>query len=176
MDTTNELAVREKTGVSRRQFIGLASLAGAGVVLAGSLTGCASDNKLNLDTDYLPLGSVVKISGDAENSAYRMIVARRPIVSKYYDNTTKSWKSAADKPIYDYAGLTWPLGFISDLSDHAYTSELVLFQHSEITEVPFVGWQNDQEKDANKALSAAMNSTKTSPEILYDLGQSLLSK
>ena len=162
------------SGFSRRQFIGMGAMAGAGVVLASALSGCSS-NDLNLDTDYLPMGSVVKIAGDEEKSLYRMIIARRPIVSKYKDENGE-WHSMADKPIFDYAGLIWTIGPVSDLSDHLLTGEIVCFQRSDITEVAFVGWQNDQEKEANAALSAGMNTTKTSPELLYDLGQKLLTK
>lgn len=172
---TKELNTAVGTGISRRQLLGMAGVAGAGIVLAGTLGGCGSNNNLNIDTDYLPLGSVVKIKGDENNSIYRMIVCRRPIASKI-KNSDGQWESASDKPIYDYGGIIWTIGFVSDLSDHTYTGEVVMFQRSDIEEVKFVGWQDDQEKEANKALTEGMNTTKTSPELLYDLGQKLLTK
>lgn len=151
--------------MGRRTFLKAAAAGAAGIVAAGTLVGCSGGQDIDPAKDWLPLGSVVRLtSGEGTDICY-MIATRRPRASR---TTVQDRDVELDKGAYDYAGIVWPIGFLSDLSEHAYTGELMGFRKDMISEVLFVGYQDDLEERAKGLLDSASDG-QVADEILSDL-------
>ena len=74
---------------------------------------------------YLPIGSVVLLKGGTKKV---MITGFCSIAE---ENQEK---------IYDYCGCIYPEGYLS-------SDEICLFDHDQIAEINFVGFENDEEKE-----------------------------
>ena len=80
--------------------------------------------KNKIPEKYLPIGTVVRLYGDK-----RMIM-----ISGFSVKNIKN-----DDKVWDYCGCVYPLGF--------YSSERsLIFNHSQIIKVYFLGYQNEEEK------------------------------
>lgn len=146
----------ENRGVTRRAAIGMAA-AGAAAAALG-LAGCTLpwDKGGDQHSGYLPLGSVVMTSELAEAGIKLMIVSRRPLSDLPEGRTDP----------YDYAGMLWPIGRISNVSEPAWKGEIHLFDEEDIAEVLFKGYVDEDEERARTLLNAA--TTGTSAYILSD--------
>lgn len=82
--------------------------------------------------DYKPLGSIIKYGGSKKKL---MIIARAISVSL---------KHGEEKEFFDYACVLYPEGLIGN--------QLIYVQDSEITEVLFTGYDDDDNKRALKEL------------------------
>lgn len=74
---------------------------------------------------YLPIGSVVLLKGGTK----RVMITGFCSVAE--ENQEK---------IYDYCGCIYPEGYLS-------SDEICLFDHDQISEISFVGFENEEEKD-----------------------------
>ncbi len=79
---------------------------------------------------YLPIGSVVLLSGGTKKI---MITGFCSIAE---ENQEK---------IYDYCGCIYPEGYLS-------SDEICLFDHDQIAEICFVGFEDDEEKEFKENL------------------------
>lgn len=91
---------------------------------------------------YLPIGSVVRLSGGTKNV---MIYGRRQ-------------RSLADNREYDYISCLYPEGNISE--EHMY-----LFNHEQIERVFFMGYQDDEEIAFARVLAAVNDDSSSSPSL-----------
>lgn len=153
--------------IERRTLLKAAAMGATGLALApalGALTGC-SGNDLDPQTDWLPLGTVIKTKDSADTDLEFMIVARKPRISSMILNgkTTN-----LDAGAIDYACVLWPVGFLSDLSQKTYTGELKVITKEEISEVLYPGYQDDLESQASNLYDAAEDSS-TADEVLSDI-------
>lgn len=83
---------------------------------------------------YLPVGSVVLLKGDTKKM---MIIGF-------------CTSSDDDQKQYDYSGCMYPEGLIS-------SDEIYLFDHDQIGEINFIGYETDEEKEFKKNLIEALN-------------------
>lgn len=80
---------------------------------------------------YLPIGSIVLL----KNMDIKIMVSGF-LVTKLDDNSK----------VYDYTGSIYPQGFISN-ENH------ILFDHDDIDEIIFVGYEDDEHLDYNEYLN-----------------------
>lgn len=154
----------ERRTLLKAAAIGVAGAAGAAAL--GSLTGCSgSSSDLDPQEDWLPLGTVVQTTDCVDTDVKYMIVARKPRISAV---TVNDKSVSVDAGMYDYAVAVWPIGFLSDLSQKAYTGELKAIKKESISEVLFVGYQDDMESQASSLLDDADDSA-VADEILSDM-------
>lgn len=134
----------ENVGISRRNILKAAAIGVGGVLISGTLAGCASDpasqinsaneqliNSLNLDETLLPIGSVV----ETEAGRY-MIVGNKAL-----------WREGGfDAPlsVYDYYATRWPAGNITVYQEHVYSA---VFNKEDINKVLFIGYFNDESQE-----------------------------
>ena len=92
--------------------------------------------------ELLPIGSVVLLQGGTKKL---MVIGIKPV--------------SADKPndVYDYIGVLYPEGFLSN--EHNY-----LFNHVDINDVVFMGYNNPERKAFMKALSEAYLNNQSSDD------------
>lgn len=83
--------------------------------------------------ELLPIGSVVLLQGGTKKL---MIIGIKPV--------------AAEKPneVYDYIGVVYPEGFLSN--EHNF-----LFNHADINDVVFIGYNNLERKAFIEAITQA---------------------
>ena len=79
---------------------------------------------------YLPIGSVVLLKGGTKKV---MITGFCSIAE---ENQEK---------IYDYCGCIYPEGYLS-------SDEICLFDHDQIAEISFIGFENEEEKEFKESL------------------------
>lgn len=167
-------SIEDKT-ISRRGAIAAAG-ATALALAAVSMTGCSSgDDSASTDKtrDYLPIGSVVKLSTYENSDIKHAVITRRPYLSKYYskDSAGNLTETKVEK-IYDYALVAWPTGIINDINMVA--GDIVLADSADIKEVLFVGYEDDIEKRAQEALVTGKSSNLTNAQSLKDIATELL--
>lgn len=153
----------ERRTLLKAAAIGVAGVAGATAL--GTLTGCSSGNGLDPQEDWLPLGTVVQTTDCVDTDVKYMIVARKPKISAV---TVNDKSVTVDAGMYDYAVAVWPIGFLSDLSQKAYTGELKAIKKESISEVLFLGYQDTMEDRASELLGNA-DDAATADEILSDI-------
>lgn len=158
--------MEEKRAITRRDALALGAIAAAGAAMA--LSGCSGDSSLDdegyvefdLENDVLPLGSVVVLDDGREPEIERLIIARRPVYIQ-------------DEHVYDYAGVVWPIGIISDISSKPFPNEIHLFDAKAIKGVRFIGYQGVLESEATTRLKAAASQEESSLESLLPLAMEM---
>ena len=164
----------EPATITRRGAIAAAGAA-ALALAATSLTGCGSDDKGgdSKEREYLPMGSVVKLSSYAKSDVNHVVISRRPHLSKNYSKDSSGNYVEKDVDItHDYALVPWPIGIINDINK--ITADVVFADSSDITEILFVGYEDEIEKRAQSALSAAKASGGDNGDAMQDIATDLL--
>lgn len=167
--------------VTRRTFlVAGATAAAAATALAA---GCASAPDGSQDASeptegfdvlgsYLPLGSIVTLRGAEEMDLKFMVVSRRPNVTTIGgDGGTRSDLGY----VYDYAGVQWPLGFVTDLTLQAQGAECLGFNREDISRIDFVGFEGGREQEARTLLDEAYGSMETCASVLLPMQQDIVS-
>ena len=152
--------------ISRREAVAMGLLGAAGAVLG--LAGCdagggAEESKPReavFGDGFLPLGSVVALDDGSEPPVARLIVARRPVCLD-------------DDHVYDYAGIVWPIGFLSDVAGAPLENEIHLFDGSAVREVVHLGYSGPLEGEAASALEASRATGETALEALLPLAMEM---
>lgn len=80
---------------------------------------------------FLPIGSVVLLEGGTK----KVMITGFCSVSN--DNRKK---------VYDYIGCIYPEGYLS-------SNQICLFDHSQIKEISYIGYESDDEKEFNNTLN-----------------------
>lgn len=153
--------------LTRRQVLA----AGAGATLAAALacTGCAgkdgggeepTQSAFDLESDYLPLGSVVTLDDGCDPAIERIIIARRPVY-------------LASEEVYDYAAVVWPIGFISDVGGSPLENEVHLFNSDAISEIRHVGYSGSLEQEASRSLKESEGSEGSALEALLPMAMQM---
>ena len=93
---------------------------------------------------FLPIGTVVLLKG----------ATKKVMITNYL---IYSAAEGAQKKMYDYGACTFPEGIID--SDAA-----IGFNHDEIAEVVYVGYENDEQKEFNAKLLEKADEIKTQYE------------
>lgn len=158
--------MEDKRAITRRGALALGAMAAAGA--AFTLAGCSSDAQpggegfvdYDLEGKVLPLGSVVVLDDGREPEIERLIIARRPVYIQ-------------DEHIYDYAGVVWPIGIISDISSEPFPNEIHLFDAGAIKGVRFVGYQGALESEAAARLQESASQDDSSLESLLPLAMEM---
>lgn len=92
--------------------------------------------------DFLPIGSVVLLKNEVKKL---MIVGILPI------------KQGEPEVMYDYIGVLYPEGFVSN--EFSF-----LFNHEDITDVIFEGYNNKERKEFIEAVAASYDSEMAEKE------------
>lgn len=153
--------------LTRRQVLA----AGAGAVLASALacTGCAGKEEesegpmqeaFDLESAYLPLGSVVTLDDGCDPAVERIVIARRPVY-------------LVSDEVYDYAAVVWPIGFISDVSGSPLENEVHLFNADAIKEIRHVGYSGSLEQEASRRLKESEGSDGSALEALLPMAMQM---
>ncbi len=82
---------------------------------------------------YLPIGSVVLLEGDT----------KKLMITGFCSSTDEEEKE------YDYSGCAYPEGIIS-------LDEIYLFDHNQIKEISFVGYESEEEKEFKTILKETL--------------------
>ena len=158
--------MEEKRAFTRRNALSLGAVAAASAAFA--LTGCSTEAPTNdagfvefdLESGVLPLGSVVVLDDGCEPEIARLIIARRPVYIQ-------------DEHVYDYAGVVWPIGIISDIAGEPFPNEIHLFDAKAIKGVRFVGYEGALEADAAARLKDSAAQDESSLESLLPLAMEM---
>lgn len=152
--------MRETHSISRRRALALGVAGAAGMALG--LCGCGAGEEdtgfveFDLKEGVLPLGSVVILDDGTEPEVSRLIIARQPVCLQ-------------EDHVYEYAGVVWPLGIISDISGSPFSNEVHLFDSEAIKGVRFVGMQDDAEAEAAARLADSSSRGGNSLDALLPL-------
>lgn len=95
----------------------------------------------------LPIGSVVLLKGGTKKT---MIIGFAPKVISEEDGKQR-------EDVWDYSGCIYPEGLLS-------SDQVLVFDHTQISEIVNVGYQDDEEKEFKKKLTEFLNNnnkTKT---------------
>lgn len=158
--------MEEKRAITRRDALALGAVAAAGAALAltGCSTGSSTDDtgfvEFDLESEVLPLGSVVVLDDAREPEIARLIIARRPVYIQ-------------DEHVYDYAGVVWPIGIISDISGEPFPNEIHLFDAKAIKGVRFIGYEGALESEAAARLKDSAVQDESSLESLLPLAMEM---
>lgn len=153
--------------ITRRQAIGFGAAGALSAALA--LASCSTGEDAHLDEGYvefdatediLPLGSVVVLDDGTDPEVARLVIARRPVYLQ-------------DDHVYDYAGIVWPIGLISDVAGSPLENEIHLFDAEAIKGVKFVGYAGPLETTAASELAAASEADETALEALLPLAMEM---
>lgn len=156
--------------MNRRAFVIASGLAAGAAVAA--ISGCSGAGEreaggepgfveFDLESSYLPLGSVVVLDDGLDPEVKRIVTARRP-----------QWGGDAGK-VYDYAAYTWPLGQVGDVGAAPLDNEVVVFDADAVKGVVFAGYAEGLEKTAAESLAKAKQSGSTGSSALLPLAQTL---
>lgn len=171
--------------ISRRSALIAAGL-GVASLASTSLTGCAlteglqnqiaggSQSQKEWDgSSYLPIESVVKLAEYEGSDVKHAVITRRPYLSEIYaKDSSGQFTDKEPDQIYDYALVPWPIGVISDLNK-IYRG-VVLANSADITEVVFVGYEDDLEKETQAALADGRASGLTNSQCVEDIATKML--
>ena len=94
---------------------------------------------------FLPLGSIVKLKG----SNSKVMITGFAVISKI-----------TGSEVYDYTGCIYPDGFVS------YDTAL-MFNHSQIEEVYYKGFESDESREFNKNLLESYDDIKNSMKDIF---------
>lgn len=167
--------------ITRRAFIAAgATTAAAAAALAAGCSPAPEEAAQAPDPNggfdvlgrHLPLGSVVTLRGSEEMDLKFMVVSRRPNVTTVgNDDGTRS----ALGYVYDYAGVQWPLGFVTDLTLQAQGAECLGFNREDISRIDFVGCEDGREQEARALLDEAYGTMETCASVLLPMQQDIVS-
>lgn len=171
--------------ISRRSALIAAGL-GVASLASASLTGCAQAKDLQSQLggqkewdgkSYLPMGSVVKLRGDKYDMEY-VVITRRPKSSKvgfFNEDGTMTYKPT--EAIFDYEVMCWPAGRVSDCAviPHKPTDAKVIYA-DHISEVLFMGYEDEREKEAQELLASAKESGISGPDALESMTSGIFSQ
>ncbi len=132
--------------MTRRQAIGIGAAGALGAMLA--LAGCSAGEDAHQDEGYLDF-----------NFADDILPLGSVVV--------------LDDHIYDYAGIVWPIGLISDVASAPLENEIHLFDAEAIKGVKFIGYAAPLEATAAAELAAAGESDETALEALLPLAMEM---
>ncbi len=154
--------------ITRRQALAVGGALAGAAALAG-LTGCSPANQGWDGSTYLPIGSVVKLKACEGTDVKHMVMTRRPKLSATYSidsdgNLAKNEVTGT----YDYALLTWPIGEYLDMGSIARILTETYCNTSDISEVLFIGYEDDIEKAARAALASARNTGTDGCDAVHD--------
>ena len=141
-----------RNSFTRRQLLTAGGVM-AGTAAIAALTGCQAANPNWDGSTYLPIGSVVKLKSCTATDVNHMIITRRPKVSATYSISSNgiTTKNEVDG-VFDYALFIWPIGAYSDLTEGSTMTDVTYANTSDISEVVFLGYEDDIEKNAQNAL------------------------
>lgn len=91
---------------------------------------------------FLPIGSVVLLDGGKK----KVMVTGFCSIST--DNKTR---------VYDYSGCIYPEGYLS-------SNQICLFDHEQIEEIYFIGYENEEEEEFKKQLNEVFEDFKERTE------------
>ncbi len=158
--------MERRAGITRREALGLgaASAIGAALALSGCSAGTGEQSPeqgesyvdFDLEGEMLPLGSVVVLDDGCDSEVDRLVVARRPVCLQ-------------EDHVYDYAGIVWPIGFISDVSGAPLENEVHLFDSAAVKGVRFLGYAGPLENTAASELKDARAAGESALEALLPL-------
>lgn len=132
----------------------LATGAAAAMAVALGSAGCArkegdsekdAECAFDLESHYLPLGSVVTLDDGCDPPIERIVIARRPV-------------HLGCDVVYDYAAVVCPIGFISDVGGSPLENEVHLFDADAILDIRHVGHSGALEKEASRRLKESEGS------------------
>lgn len=155
--------------ITRREALAMGG-ALAGAAALAPLTGCAPANQGWDGSTYLPIGSVVKLKAFASADVKHMVLTRRPKLSATYAvdaNGTVATNEVQD--VYDYALLVWPVGFVNDITNGATMTDVTYANTSDISEVLFMGLQDDIEKSAQASLDSCRSNNTDGIEAMHKI-------
>lgn len=84
---------------------------------------------------YLPIGTVVLLNGGSK----KIMITGFCSISE--DDTTK---------VYDYCGCIYPEGYLN-------SNQVCLFDHNQINEIFYLGYENDEESEFKKELNQMLS-------------------
>ena len=93
---------------------------------------------------YLPIGTVVLLKGGTKK-----------VMITGFCSITESDKNKT----YDYSGCLYPEGFLS-------SNQTLLFDHSQIDKIYFVGYQNEEEKELKEKLKKVIEKMDDNIEVI----------
>jgi len=93
--------------------------------------------------NILPIGSVVLLKGGT----------KKVMIIGFYPNAEFEDEGGEKKALWDYSGCIYPEGLLS-------SEEILVFDHSQIVEVFYLGFKDDEEKEFNKKLIEASANIK----------------
>lgn len=95
---------------------------------------------------FLPIGSVVLLNGGEK----KIMVTGFCSIAE--DDKTR---------VYDYSGCIYPEGYLS-------SNQICLFDHNQIEEIYFIGYENEEETNFKKQLNKVFDDFKERTEHLKD--------
>lgn len=95
---------------------------------------------------FLPIGSVVLLNGGEK----KIMVTGFCSIAE--DDKTR---------VYDYSGCIYPEGYLS-------SNQICLFDHNQIEEIYFIGYENEEETNFKKQLDKVFDDFKERTENLKD--------
>lgn len=162
--------------VTRRAALG-AAVGAVGAASALAFSGCGAKNCGWDGSSYLPIGSVVRLKAYASTDVMHVVITRRPKVSQTFTRSDDgTLEGSAVAGVYDYALLLWPIGVFSDFAQQPGRTDTTFANADEISEVLFMGYEDDAEKSAEEALASSKGSGTTCAEALLDLVKELAGK
>ncbi|MBD9085785.1 DUF4176 domain-containing protein [bacterium] len=93
---------------------------------------------------YLPIGTVVLLKGGTKK-----------VMITGFCSITENDKNKT----YDYSGCLYPEGFLS-------SNQTLLFDHSQIDKIYFVGYQNEEEKEFKEKLKKVIEKMDDNIEVI----------
>lgn len=155
--------------ITRRQALAAGGALASAAALA-SLAGCSTPNQGWDGSTYLPIGTVVKLKACASTDVKHMVMTRRPKVSAICSldangNVTKT----ETNDVYDYALLIWPIGTYSDQASETCLTDITYANTSDISEVLFMGYQDEVEKSAQAVLESSRSAGTDAADALNNL-------
>lgn len=95
---------------------------------------------------YLPIGTVVLLNGGSK----KIMITGFCSISE--DDTTK---------VYDYCGCIYPEGYLN-------SNQVCLFDHNQINEIFYLGYENDEESEFKKELNQMLSEYNNDRLILIE--------
>lgn len=99
---------------------------------------------MEMTVDYLPIGSIVRLEDGTKKlmiTGYCTVPAESPDV------------------VYDYCGCLYPEGILN-------SEENYVFDHDQIEEVSFIGYEDDESKEFKKVILETMDKTYEDDEVV----------
>lgn len=164
--------------ISRRNLLGAAAACAAAIGATAALSGCSGDSQANTwdGESILPMGSVIKLKDCPEELQF-VVISRRPLISQKYSKDADGVMTltTADETC-DYALYPWPAGRLSDFGTVPLGINNICISSEQIAEVVFMGYEDDQEKEAQSLLESTKDSGTPGPSVLNEMNTKLISQ